>query len=470
MLDRVRGWIGMASGENGSVGSPITQITISVPDGGVTRLRLQDVGSQFDTTNLLQTEGEIRTYIGLGEGNPYAGKFLELLEGYVLGKKGMKIHLSDPIAQMAWEEWQENCEYTGEMSWLDLEQNVLRGVARDGEVFVCPLLVPTLDGKLELKLRLRPALACPLDDMERRGIAHTVAGRPLTYYFYRDPDPETEQQFLRSDPSALLEAVDASMCWHIFRRDFITQKRGVSWMRKSRYHLMKLQRYENNMFSAADYAARAQVYMKTRPDVEYPEIEEKEDELTGENPDPQQVGDAQNYGRGVELDAHPAGRYFNAEAFPRVWGVYIKAVAAGFGISYHALVSDPATGNMASLRLLHEDDIKLFEKTQELLRAKFVWKAFLLWSSLHADGRLGRRIRTSEIVWDYPQFKYIDPLKEAVSFEKYVEMGTMSRSQVAREIGYDPVQMFAEIESDPPLPEHHPGRRPGNSGGNSTIG
>jgi lambda family phage portal protein len=125
----------------------------------------------------------------------------------------------------------------------------------------------------------------------------------------------------------------------------------------------------------------------------------------------------------------------------------MRAVAAGYGISYEAMTGDYSQVNFSSGRMGHIE----FRRNIDMWRWNILiphfcnpyFKWFLEWAKARGFDTEG-----ASVEWVPPAHTMIDPTKEVAAEKEAVLAGFKSRSQVIREAGYDPDSVREEIKKE----------------------
>lgn len=136
-------------------------------------------------------------------------------------------------------------------------------------------------------------------------------------------------------------------------------------------------------------------------------------------------------------DAVPLGR------------MLLLAIAAGAGLPEFMLTADASNANYASTMVAEGPAVKLFQSEQTFFAMEFtrLWKWVMreaVQLGLLAADELARVVPD----WTFPQLVNRDRPRERLADVRLVETGVLSRAEVARREGLDPVRMQAEISTE----------------------
>lgn len=397
----------------------------------------------------------------------HAKKFIRLCKNNIVGPSGVQVSPTVSLAdnkpddlartalKKAFEMWGDDPEVTGQLSWLDLQNTILRTLVSDGEVFVRRLKGKKY-GKYRYQLQLIDSTRIPIKLKKElpngnkvfAGIEYTPFGRPVAYYV------TNEAPHMYGVTSYQEEVrIPADEMIHLFVVEMIGQKRGFSWVAGSLPLLHHLDKYTEASVVNARIGASKQGFFEQDPEyIEVPDDEDDEEDI----PMDAEPG---------TFDVLPVGYKFSEwnPQFPQ--GEYegfvktnLHIVAADYGVSYASLSGDLTSVNFSSIRfgVLPEQDFYL--SLQNWLIKRFYKVVYTEWveqAVLHKAVRIGNTPLKLERIDQYVQavyqgrrWKYVDPTKE-VNSERLQHKGMLkSISQTIRERGDDPEAVFNELAED----------------------
>jgi lambda family phage portal protein len=126
----------------------------------------------------------------------------------------------------------------------------------------------------------------------------------------------------------------------------------------------------------------------------------------------------------------------------------LQAIAAGIGVTYEQMTGDLRGVNFSSIRA---GEINLREIVEAWRWVYFVpmfcervysWFEEAYWTA--------GQIRTTgyDVVWTAPRWQWVDPAKDVDAMKEEVRGGFSSLSEKIRALGYDPDEVFDEIEKE----------------------
>jgi capsid protein len=132
-------------------------------------------------------------------------------------------------------------------------------------------------------------------------------------------------------------------------------------------------------------------------------------------------------------DAVPLGR------------MLLLSAAAGAGLPEFMLTADASNANFASTMVAEGPAVKFFQSEQQFFAAEFtrVWR-WIMREAIQQHHLPEDFFERVEIRWAFPQLVNRDRSKERLADVRLIEAGVLSRAEVARRDGVDPLIMRAE--------------------------
>lgn len=400
--------------------------------------------------------------------NPYASRYLSLLENNVIGENGMGLQAQakdangklDQVAndahEKAWKDWQkaENCDVTGKLNFIAIQKLVLKTIAREGESLV-RLCVGKDASPWGFALQLIDPRRLDVYKNEsnlenghyiRFGIEFNRYGKPLYYYINKDSD----KWYIQTGGEHY--KIPAEEIIHLFLPLYIDQKRGLPWYSSVLMRMNMLNGFEE---AAVEHARAGACQMGFIV-----------------NNDPEAYEDDENKDTEVEIEASPATfhelpvgydvkkfdpNYPNGE-FDVFSKSILRSIAVGLNAGYSSLSGDLSSVNFSSLRQGILDEREVWKGLQEWFKSGFnskVHTAWLKYSLLYSRIKCGngylkpeRIDKYSDVTWSMRRWSWVDPVKDVNSAAISVQNGFRSRSDVIREQGRDPDDVWNEIEKE----------------------
>lgn len=387
--------------------------------------------------------------------NDYVVRLIQILQNNVIGASGFKLRSQvidrkgnpDKNARKAIEaRWDE---FTFEADLLELFLLAMSALVTDGEVF---LYMREINGELRPEL-IDPAL---IDVSYNKtigsnqiimGIEFDSSMRPVAYHMnetYRAAHPSAGN----SNTQKRIR-IDADKIVHIFKKLYVGQKRGFPLLASSLSRLFQLGRYEEAALTAARIGAAKMGFFVNGDNDEY-----EGDEESGAMTMNAEAGTFENIG---SLDFKQFDPTYPAGEFQGFMTRTLQGIASGLGIDYHSLGNDLSNVNYSSARVGMLETREYFKTLQAWLIAKLMRPLFRKWLDLEifferitvAGRPLNRGLSyylPSEFVGR--RWEWVDPQKEAKAKETQYQMRTISLSQIIRERGDDPEDVFNEIAEE----------------------
>ncbi len=351
------------------------------------------------------------------------------------------------------------CEVTGTMSWVDVLNSAIDSLIFDGDFFAVKIYEKTTRNPWGFSLQVLEAsdidetLAGDLPNGRRvvMGVEKDQYGRPIAYYRKANTaDPGMTQ--IRG--KAYIR-IPAERMIHVFLRESSRQTRGVPWIRSP--HLRNLGMYVGATLGTAIHAAASMLFYVRQPQAPNP-LQQGATDATGK-----QKGDpTQGMKKG------PDGKFLrslspgSAEIVPQGWDVksvkfdqpseqfdpfvksQLRGFAGGVGVNYNSIAQDMEGVSYSSLRHATLEERDHFKVVQRLLIDHLCQEVYRDWLKVSSLQKaipipIATVDQYDEIDWVTRSFPWVDPLKDAEAFEKWMKMGTETKSRILGErgIGYE---------------------------------
>ena len=272
-------------------------------------------------------------------------------------------------------------------------------------------------------------------DTVREGIRYDRLGRRVAYrLFHHHPGASGRFGAFLTGESRW---VPASEVLHVFRQDRPGQMRGVSWFAPV---ALKLQDNDDHLdaqlmrqkiaacFAAFIYSDEAEVALEDNLDATLA------------------PGAIQTLGAGKKIEfSKPPG----VDGFDTFTATVLRAIAAGMGITYEALVGDLSQVNYSSARMGRMEmdrNVSAWQWTMMIPRMMAPLAGWFLEAWEMVDG-VSLPAATG-LTWTPPRRVIVDPSREIGALADEVRNGFRSRQDVIRSLGYDPEDVDREIAED----------------------
>lgn len=401
----------------------------------------------------------------LARNNALARRYLALLADNVIGPCGVTLQAQvrnnddrvndrfNERIEAAWAEWSEKPTVDGRLTRVRLEQQLLKSVARDGEVFV--RLWRGYTGN-KFGLALEPVDPDMLDEEYnvaagsdrneiRMGIELGVGGEPLAYHFYSEP-----ASAFMSSGSRRRVRIPAGEVIHLYDPDRVAQSRGVPWMAAVMADLRMLDGYEEAALVAARLGAMQTMW--------FVETDEMSRHPTGDennripmDVEPGQMGFApKGYRPEVVSPTYPNTNYADFVKEGK------RRIATGLLVAYNSLAGSLEDINYSSFKAGLSIERDQYRSLQHWWVGAFedrvyrVWLAMaLLTGGVSLDSRLPEKFHA--VKWSPRGWPSIEPLKEASAADLSIGKGLSSRTKVLAEQGLDLEDIFEDLKREQDL-------------------
>ncbi len=402
--------------------------------------------------------------------NPYFKNFIRLLKNNVIGDMGIRPQAQakdangelDQVANQAhenaWAEWSKVCDVTGKMNLTGMLKLLIATCAREGEGII-RIVTGKNAGPWGFSLQLIDPRRLDIKKNEilqngnyiRFGIEFNKYGRPVNYYIKRYND-DWRNYVYSNEP---YEIIPADEIIHGFISEYVDQKRGLPWSSTALMRMYMLSGFEEAAVEHARAGACQMGFLTTPAD-----------------PDAYSEDDDTNKNYDIDIEATPATfkelppgydvkkfdpNYPNGE-FDTFTKACLRGVAMGLGAGYSSLSGDLSSVNFSSLRQGILDEREIWKGLQEWLIYTFVapihdkWlKYSLLFSKIKCGSGYLKPERIDKykcVSWTVRRWSWVDPVKDINSASIAVKNGFRSRSDVIREIGRDPEEVWNEVEKE----------------------
>lgn len=404
----------------------------------------------------------------LAKNDDYVRRFIRVSKNNIIGPRGIELRAQYRIngnvdknaieaVESAWKEWGRKgvCEVSGRMSWHDCENLFVEQMAKDGEILI--LKQPTGPYALQLQfidpMTMNPELCKKLD-----GDREIVMGveidqrtrRPLAYWVHVNESNNPDTFVL---DGKRYRRLPADMVLHCFRIEETYQTRGYTPMASAIRRLKMLNGYEEAALTAARAGAAKMGFYTNSGDQPYSGDDEEED---GEIIEDFEAGTISQLPRGWDIKPFDTG-WPNMDHADYLKAV-LRGIASGIGVSYNTLANDLEGVNFSSIRSGTLEDREEWKGAQRWLADAVhqpVFETFLeraiLAGKIRIKGQpvsVDRWDRFRQVTWQGRRWDWVDPQKDMQANTSAIDYCIRSISDVIRERGQDPEEVFAEIQRD----------------------
>jgi lambda family phage portal protein len=405
--------------------------------------------------------------------NNHAKRFIQMCATHIVGPNGFLLNVQARKAgklsqkvnnaiEDSFYQWAQRgvCEATGHLSFVGLQELLIKTLVRDGEAMVKKIIGTSAGNAWNFSLqvlaidRLDTGLNKTLDggNIIKMGVELNPVGRPVAYHIKTGNPSETYTGYTLKVAS---ERVPADQILHLFLPLEPEQVRGVPWMHTAMETLNKLGTFHDAALIAANVGAAKMGFFTTAEGsgLALADGQDAQGRLTMT----QEAG---------VFDALPAGVTFQSyePAYPEAnYGPFVKsflqAAASGLGVSYATLANDLEGVNYSSIRagVLEERDNWML--LQNWFADSFLTPVYQAWLNMallngaittERGGPLGISDRKEALrhVWQGRRWAWVDPQKDIEATITAIENGLMSRTEAAAQQGRDLYDVWAQLQKE----------------------
>lgn len=401
----------------------------------------------------------------LAQDNDYGKKFLSLVRTNVVGHSGFSLQVqalrpdgsidqldSDKLEQ-SFKKWSRPgvCDVTGRLSFAELQRLFIRTVACDGEVFVREVSRGPFAYQLEL---IDPSLIDERynDDRPggvkiRMGVEVDGFGAPQAYWL--NSGDASDPKYYGYQVGNRIR-IPASEMRHYFISEGIRQLRGIPWMGSAMLRMNMLGGYEEAAVIAARVGA-AKLGVIESPDG-----------------DPTPFATAQADDGTPQIDSKEPGEFFSiapgqklsswSPEYPHAqYGAFVKSclrgVSSGLGVAYNTLANDLEGVNYSSIRAGVLEEREVWKAIQAWMIETFLAPTYTRWlERAILSGAVALPMSKFEkfdaAIWQGRRWAWVDPRNDIEANISAIETNQTSVSQVIRETGRDPEEVWREIAAE----------------------
>ena len=410
-----------------------------------------------------------------GRNNEYGRKFFALVRTHVVGHAGFTLKMDcrredgtpdkadNQRLGAAWKRQAKRGAFdvTGTLSETQFDLLAMTMVARDGEVLI--RMVEGRDrGPHRVQFELLPGHL--LDEEHNRdladgrkirmGVEFDAFMKPIAYHL-RVLGPNAD---MHGTTTQKYERVDASQMQHVFVREDVHQWRGIPWPYVGLRDAKHLDQFDEAALVAANVgAAKMGFFPQKDPEAGPPMSGETSDgsdyaSATGDFVSEATPGTFDIIPDGYELKEYDP-TYPNEVYDPFTKNV-LRRLSTGLLTSYHSLTGDLTSVNFSSIRAGTLDERDMW-KVMQGFYIEFKQEMFSWWlaRALMFDTDLKRLPYAKFDKFNAPVFfgrrwDWVDPKSDAAADREAVSLGVRSRSQIIREQGRDPDEVWDELDAE----------------------
>jgi lambda family phage portal protein len=403
----------------------------------------------------------------LAYNNEYAKKYLQMVVTHIVGPNGFNLQnlsndfgkpdeLARQVIEQAFDAWSRKgvCEIGGQYAFQELQRQIIRAVARDGEALVLKLRGKDAGNAYGYALRLIEIDRLPASYNGKAkngnriimGVEIDAIGKPVAYWI-------NFGDLHLGAASPLLTRIEAERVLHIFHAERAEQHRGAPWMHAIMGGLKQLGAYSESAIVASRVGASKMGFF-TAPDGDPAALAGgKDDEgefLTDADPGTFGVLPA-GYGFTPFDPDYPQANY---DSFIKSC---LRGISSGLGVSYNTLANDLEGVNFSSIRsgVLEERDNWIvlqnwfIESFMRPVFSDWIEAALLKGAIAFGSGTslpANKREKFTEHTWQGRRWQWVDPLKDLNSSILAIENGLASPQSIAASMGVDVFDVLDQIK------------------------
>jgi len=402
--------------------------------------------------------------------NDYARRFIAMCKSNIVGPQGVVMQSKvadfdgqpDKLAQDAiestWKAWSRVCDAAGRLTLVEMCRLIIATVAVDGECLVRRISSGAYGFQLKLidpeLLDIRFNETRPHGVRIHMGVEMDAHGKHLAYWLLDEPHDVYRSSYYTTGTHT---RVPADEMLHLFLPEMIDQTRGVPWMASALVRMKNLHGYEEAAVIAARIGASKMGFFTAAEGEGAPPLADGED-LNGEFIQDAEPGAFEVLPEGYDF------KQFNPDYPHQQFGDFIKAtlrgIASGLGVAYNGLSNDLEGVNYSSIRAGVLEEREQWKSLQNWLIDSFMRPVFEGWldaqlalGTLKVPSQQGimkplpaqRFDKFRQVSFQPRRWQWVDPQKDMNANARGIELMLKSRSEIIRDMGRDPDEVWAEI-------------------------
>jgi lambda family phage portal protein len=379
--------------------------------------------------------------------NPYAKRAVQGLAANIIGTgiRPAPIETTKPSAKRIkklWRDWatKVKCDFDGKNNIYGLQHLAVRTIMESGEVLIIRRKTSDASSPIPIQLQvlepdyldhMRDGLAVAGGGEIIQGVQVDAKGKKVAYWLY-DRHPGDGRMYASSKP------VPAEDVIHIYTVDRPGQMRGIPVGVSAMVRLKDFDEYEDAELLKKKIEAAFAVFVQ----------QDKDSTTKGD------LDEFENITPGSIYKGNP-GDTITFPTLPSTSGydmyskTILRAIAAGFGVTYEMLTNDLSNVNFSSGRMGWLEFHRIVTYIQELVLVPQMCDP--IWDWFMEAAVISLQLRESQVAsatWTAPRREMIDPVKETQGLSDQVKNGFVSRQEVVRQMGSDPDEVNVEIAQD----------------------
>jgi lambda family phage portal protein len=378
--------------------------------------------------------------------NPYVKRAVQSIANNVVGT-GIRAKVTGQSKKRIHAEWiawadKTECDFQERMNLYGIQKLVMRTMIESGDA----LIIRRRNRSKRIPIELQVVEIDYLDSTKHSniiteggeydfmGIRYNQRGKRVGYWLF-DHHPNDVITIGRA-VSKLVPAEDVIHVYEVLRP---SQQLGVPFGVSAFLRVRDMDEYNDAQVVRQKIAACYTVNITSNGGADtIADTQTKREEL--ERIEPGMIN-VLNAGESIEFGTPPT-----VENFGEFSRVIMQGVAAGFGTTYENLTGDLSNVNFSSGRMGWIEHHRNIEDWQWNVLIPQLCDRISVWFLDAAELAFGKSGNVT-FEWTPPRREMIDPVKEVKGITAMVRGGLMSLTEAIREQGYDPEQVFDEIEA-----------------------
>jgi len=405
----------------------------------------------------------------LERNNPHCRAFLREICSNVFGPKGIGFESKiknqrgegfnkklNSLVSAAYEDFckKGNYEVTGQWNSAEVDELILRAMARDGGCLV-RLKRGYKGNKHRFAVQLLEIDALDLwyntvygqtGNRVTTGVETDSEGKVVAYHLL----DYSEADLMANNTVGKRVRVDASDIIHVWMPERITSVRGVSLFASVLLNTRMLGKFEEAVTVAKRAAASKMGFYERTQDAEH--YEGQDETKTGEIVEEISAGSLIELPAGVTF--RPVSYGDSSEDYDKFRKNALRSIASGVGMNYNTLSQDLEHANYSSIRFGKEPEIDWAQRLQAFMIDTVKQRVFAAWAecAMLADiipvdiDQLVQVI--SGAYWRPRGFEYIDPLKDVQADMFAISFGLNTRTNALAKRGLDYDETMDQLEHE----------------------
>jgi len=386
-------------------------------------------------------------------------RFLDLVGTNVVGDTGFTLQAqtefykdsknqpdmrANDIIETLWDDFSrpENISVKGDLTLRELCQTFMKGIARDGEIFV-----QMVRGQGKYGLMLNPIPPEFVNEYNQRadlvgggylwmGIEHDKYGKVLGYEVSKQDAASRSTGYVNYGDAQRIPAKDMI---HLFLSATGTETRGMTWFSSVLKELLLLNRFEIAAIVGAEVGASQAVFITTEADGQ---------QYNGADGVDQNGNMLTDLSPGIKEGLLPGQKIQDFKpAYPNTqYGEFVAAIlhriAAGLGVTYSSLTGDNTRSNFSSARVSLMEERSMWKNRQAWFAEKFLHRLFEEWLLMGIAKRviplsLDRIDKYKQATFVGRRFPYLQPETDAKSIALEHSSQLKTHKDILSEEGID---------------------------------